>query len=81
MTPTRTRSFTTFDDCWNIETRRESPVRTDMLDPGATVSLSPGGYHLMLFEPVEPLRNGMRLTLILELEKNGNFPVELEVRR
>jgi copper(I)-binding protein len=51
------------------------------LDPGATVDLMPGGYHLMLFEPVEPLRVGMRFTVTLELEQNGEIPVEIEVRR
>ena len=51
------------------------------LAPGATVKLEPGGYHLMLFEPIEPLRIGVRFVVTLELEQNGDIPVEIEVRR
>lgn len=51
------------------------------LAPGATVHLAPGGYHLMLFEPTEPLRVGTRFALTLAFEKNGPVPVEIEVRR
>ena len=51
------------------------------VDPGATVKLEPGGYHLMLFEPIEPLRIGMRFTVTLEFEEKGEIPVEIEVRR
>ncbi len=49
--------------------------------PGATVELKPGGYHLMLFELIEPLRIGMRFAVTLEFEQNGEIPVEIEVRR
>ena len=51
------------------------------LDPGATVDLEPGGYHLMLFEPIEPLRIGMRFAVTLEFEQTGEIPIEIEVRR
>ncbi len=49
--------------------------------PGATVDLEPGGYHLMLFEPIEPLRIEMRFVVTLQFEQNGEIPVEIEVRR
>ena len=49
--------------------------------PGATVDFEPGGYHLMLFEPIEALRIGMRFVVTLEFARNGEIPVEIEVRR
>jgi copper(I)-binding protein len=49
--------------------------------PGATVELVPGGYHLMLFEPIEPLRIGIQFVVTLQFERNGEIPVEIEVRR
>ena len=52
-----------------------------VVEPGATVALKPGGHHLMLFEPHEPLRDGMRFELVLEFESGGEIPVEVEVRR
>ena len=51
------------------------------LEPGATLDLAPGGYHMMLFGLREPLRIGMRFVVTLEFEQNGEIPVEIEVRR
>lgn len=49
--------------------------------PGETVELKPGGHHLMLFEPAEPLRDGERFELTLEFEEAGEVRVEIQVRR
>jgi len=51
------------------------------LDPGATLRFEPAGHHLMLFDPVEPLRVGMRFEITLEFDPTGDIPVEVEVRR
>ncbi len=51
------------------------------VEPGATLELEPGGYHMMLFGLREPLRSGMRFVVTLEFEQNGELPVEVEVRR
>lgn len=51
------------------------------LDPGATWSFEPAGHHLMLFDPVEPLRVGARFGITLEFDLAGDVPVEVEVRR
>ena len=51
------------------------------LEPGATVALEPGGYHLMLFGLNEPLQVGTRFSLTLQFEQSGEIPVEVEVRR
>lgn len=48
---------------------------------GARVALKPGGHHLMLFEPYEPLRVGSRFEVTLLFEKAGELAVEVEVRR
>lgn len=59
-----------------------APVEDGMvLDPGATVTLEPGGYHLMLFDLKEPLRVGTRFPMILVFKENGEIPVEVAVRR
>ncbi|MBB4004897.1 MAG: copper chaperone PCu(A)C [Aurantimonas endophytica] len=54
---------------------------TDGLDipAGETVALAPGGYHLMLIDPVEPLKAGARVPLTLEFETAGPVEVELAV--
>ena len=46
---------------------------------GETVALAPGGYHLMLIEPVEPLQDGARVPLTLVFETAGSVEVELAV--
>ena len=52
-----------------------------VIESGATLTLEPGGHHLMLFEPHEPLRHGMRFELTLEFESGAETSVEVEVRR
>ena len=48
---------------------------------GDTVTLEPGGHHLMLFEPVEPLRVGEHFELTLIFEDAGELAVEAAIRR
>ena len=50
------------------------------IDPGKTVKLSPGGYHLMLFDLKSPLKQGDTLPITLEFEKAGKVAVSLEVQ-
>ncbi len=49
------------------------------IKPGATVELAPGGYHLMLMELKQPLKEGERVPLTLTFEKAGSIDVELAV--
>jgi copper(I)-binding protein len=49
------------------------------IDPGKTVKLSPGGYHLMLFDLKGPLKQGDMLPLTLNFEKAGRVNVSLAV--
>ena len=49
------------------------------IDPGKTVKLAPGGYHLMLMELKAPLKQGDKLPVLLEFEKAGKVQVSLDV--
>jgi periplasmic copper chaperone A len=45
-----------------------------------TVSLEPGGYHVMLLDLAEPLEPGSTIEVVLELDESGEVPVRAEVR-
>jgi periplasmic copper chaperone A len=50
-----------------------------LIEPGKTVKLAPGGYHLMLLDLTSPLRQGDKVALTLEFEKAGRVPLLLDV--
>ena len=50
------------------------------IDPGKTVKLAPGGYHLMLFDLKSPLKQGDKLPITLEFEKAGKVQLTLDVQ-
>src|ERR1700744_5920767 len=50
------------------------------IDPGKTVKLSPGGYHLMIMDRKAPLKQGDKLPLTLQFEKAGKVAVTLDVQ-
>ena len=50
------------------------------IDPGKTVTLAPGGYHLMMMDLRKPLKQGDKLPLTLEFEKAGKVGVMLDVQ-
>lgn len=47
---------------------------------GATLSLAPGGYHLMLIAPRQALAVDQRVPLSLVFERAGRIEAELRVR-
>ena len=49
------------------------------IEPGKTVKLAPGGYHLMLFDLKSPLKQGDKLPVTLEFEKAGKVKLSLDV--
>jgi periplasmic copper chaperone A len=49
------------------------------IDPGKTVKLAPGGYHLMIMDLKSPLKQGDKLPLTLSFEKAGKVAVVLDV--
>ena len=50
------------------------------IEPGKTVKLAPGGYHLMLLDLKGPLKQGDKVALMLEFEKAGNVKVSFDVQ-
>ena len=51
-----------------------------VIEPGKTVKLAPGGYHLMLMDLKAPLKQGDRVPLTLEFEKAGKVTLSLDVQ-
>ena len=46
---------------------------------GATVELSPGGFHLMFMQLTQPLKDGDSLAAALTFSKAGELPVDFQV--
>jgi copper(I)-binding protein len=49
------------------------------IPPGATVRLAPSGYHLMLTELKQPLKQGETVTMTLKFAKAGDVVVPFAV--
>ena len=62
----------------NVMRMRELDKGLEIL-PGATVTLAPGGFHLMLMGLKKPLTRDTRVPLTLVFEKAGSIDVELAV--
>ncbi len=50
------------------------------IEPGKTVKLAPGGYHLMMFDLKGPLKQGEKLPVTLEFEKAGKVNVSFDIQ-
>ena len=50
------------------------------IEPGKTVKLAPGGFHLMLMDLKSPLKQGDKVPLTLEFEKAGKVALSLDVQ-
>ena len=50
------------------------------IEPGKTVKLAPGGFHLMLMDLKGPLKKGDKLPITLEFEKAGKVQVSFDVQ-
>ena len=50
------------------------------IEPGKTVKLAPGGYHLMLFDLKRQLKQGDKVPVTLEFEKAGKVALSLDVQ-
>lgn len=51
-----------------------------VIEPGKTVKLAPGGYHLMLQDLKGPFKEGEKVPVTLEFEKAGKVSVSLDVQ-
>ncbi len=49
------------------------------IEPGKTVKLAPGGYHLMMFDLKSPLKQGDKVPVTLEFEKAGKAQISLDI--
>ena len=49
------------------------------LKPGATVELQPGGYHVMLEDLKQPLKQGEQIPVTLTFEKAGVLEIKINV--
>lgn len=59
---------------------RMRPLKDGLLiPPGETVSLKPGGYHLMFMNLKSPIKQGRPFKATLEFEKAGKMEVSFEV--
>ena len=51
-----------------------------VIEPGKTVKLAPGGYHLMLMDLKQPFKQGDKVPVTLEFEKAGKVKLALDVQ-
>jgi copper(I)-binding protein len=56
------------------------PLDSLAIEPGKTVKLAPGGYHLMLLDLKSPLKQGDQLPVTLEFERAGKVKLSLDVQ-
>ena len=59
---------------------RMRPVEAIEIPAGQTVTLQPGGFHLMLIGLKEPLIQGQAVPVTLRFERVGEVPVMLAVQ-
>ncbi len=59
---------------------RMRPVEAIDVPPGGTVSLQPGGLHVMLIDLRQPLRQGEAFPLTLTLAKAGTMTIQVPVK-
>jgi copper(I)-binding protein len=50
------------------------------VEPGKTIKLAPGSYHLMLTDLKTPLKQGDKVPVTLEFEKAGKVKLSLDVQ-
>jgi periplasmic copper chaperone A len=68
----------TINDNGVMKMRPAGPVD---VKPGAPLTLSPGGYHIMMTELKQPLADGQDFPLTLVFEKAGKVEVSVHVQR
>jgi copper(I)-binding protein len=50
------------------------------IEPGKSVTLAPGGYHLMFVNLKSPLKQGSKIKATLEFEKAGKVDVTFDIQ-
>ncbi len=49
------------------------------LPPFSTVELKPGGYHIMIQDPAQPIQEGETVKIHLNLEKSGTITIDAPI--
>ena len=62
------------------EIMRMRPVQAIPVGAGQTVTLKPGGLHIMLMDLAAPLKQGGTVSLVLTFQHAGQIPVEVPIR-
>ncbi|HSA90963.1 MAG TPA: copper chaperone PCu(A)C [Burkholderiales bacterium] len=62
------------------EVMRMRQVKDFEIPPRGSITLAPGGSHLMLVETIRPLEKGERFPMRLRFERAGELDIELEVQ-
>ena len=57
------------------------PVDTLSIPAGASLELAPGGFHLMMMNPLDKLIPGQKVTVTLYYEDQKMQLIEMEVRK
>ena len=57
------------------------PVTAITVEPGKPTELKPGGYHVMLMDLKQPLKEGDSFPLTLSFEKAGEVAVTVKVEK
>jgi periplasmic copper chaperone A len=60
---------------------RMRPTGPLTLEPGETITLKPGGFHVMLLDLKQPLKPGEHFPLTLTFEKGGTVTLEATVSK
>ena len=58
---------------------REMPALT--IAPGESFTMSPGAYHLMLIGPIDPVEEGVAVTVELTLASGHSLAYQVPVER
>ena len=58
---------------------RMEPITTLSIAPGSTVHLAPGGYHLMMMQPLRPTRPGDNIDVVLHLDDGSEKHLTMTV--
>ncbi len=51
------------------------------ISAGSTLQFLPGGYHLMLMNPVKPIRQGDQVQITLEFQSGVVLPIKFKVSK
>ena len=52
-----------------------------VIEPGESVALEPGGYHIMLINLQQPLVDGEKFPMTLRFEHAGTVDVEIAIHK